>query len=143
MNRLGRGMAAVALVAAAAGLAYGALRHHVVATDRGVVVLTKRYLAFTDTFVDARAWASADFDAHSELKRALADQGYRDLLAEAKKRDLQAALDGVKDKAAAAAEEFADKVADTAETVAGKVSETVEPWLGGETGSPAPAGETP
>lgn len=132
------------------GLAYWAASHHVVRTDEGAIVLAKRFLTCADTYVDMRAWSSADFAAHPELRRALADQGHSDLLAEQKARERKASLDDVKDKATALAGEVAAKVSATAadvaaevsekaEAVAGKIAETVEPLLDDSSGSdPAP-----
>ncbi len=128
------------------GLAYWAASHHVVRTDEGTLVLAKRFLTYADTYVDVRAWSSADFAAHPELWRALVDQGYQDLLAKWKARERKASLDEVKDKAAALAGEVAAKVSATAadvaadvsekaEEVAGKIAETVEPLLDDPSGA--------
>jgi hypothetical protein len=92
-------------------LSYGAASRHVVKTDKGVVVLTKRFLTFTDTLVDVRRWTSADFDAHPELKRAMIAQGYRDMLMELRAGELEASLGDVADKAGALAEGVAAKIA--------------------------------
>ena len=99
-------------------LSYWSASHHVVKTDKGVVVLAKRFLTFEDTGVDVRRWTSADFDAHPELKRAMIDQGYRDMLMELRAGELEASLNDVADKAGA-----------LAEGVAAKIAETVDGWL--------------
>ena len=110
-----------------AGLAwatYWCAGHHVVRTDKGVIVLAKRYLAGADTFVDARAWSSADFDGHPDLKAALVAGGYEDLLADLQARERQASLDDLKNRAAGMARDVAGQVAATAEGVAEAVSQT-------------------
>jgi hypothetical protein len=87
-------------------------------------VVAKRYLAARDTFADVRAWASADFDKHPDLKSALVSGGYEDLLADLKARERQAALDDLKNRAAGMARDVAGQVAAKAEEVAGAVSQT-------------------
>ncbi len=104
--------------------AYWCAGHHVVRTDRGVLVVAKRYLAAGDTFADVRAWSSADFDGHPDLQAALVAGGYEDLLADLKARERQAALDDLKNRAAGMARDMADQVATKAEEVAGAVSQT-------------------
>ena len=117
-------VAAVVGLAVLAGLAYWGAAHHVVRTDKGVLVVAKRYLAAGDTFVDARTWSSADFDGHPDLKAALVSGGYEDLLADLKARERQAALDDLKNRAAGMARDVAGQVAAKAEEVAGAVSQT-------------------
>ena len=119
-------VAIVVVLAVLAGLSYWCASHHVVKTDPGVLVLSKRFLTGADTFVDVRKWSSADFDAHPELKRALAEGGYADLLAELKAQERLAALDDMKVKAAALAEDVAAKVSETAGEVADQVSAKAE-----------------
>ena len=116
-------VAGFALVAILGILSYWVASHHVVKTDQGVVVLAKRFLTGADTFVDVREWSSADFDAHPELKRALSDQGYRELLEDLKKSEIKASLDGMREKAAAVAGDLAAKVSETAGDLAAEVSE--------------------
>ncbi|MEW6078695.1 MAG: hypothetical protein AB1724_12835 [Thermodesulfobacteriota bacterium] len=99
--------------------AYWAADHHVVKTNKGVIVLVKRYLTYADTHVDVRKWSSADFDAHPELKRAMIEQGYRDMLAEIKEREIRAKMD-----------EMRGKVSDVADEFAAKVQKTIDIWLG-------------
>ena len=117
-------VAILVVLALLAGLTYWCASHHVVKTDQGVVVLAKRFLAGADSFVDVRSWSSADFDAHPELKRALAEGGYDDMLADLKARERQAALDDLKNRAAGMAKDMADQVATKAGEVAGAVSQT-------------------
>ena len=119
-----KSVAIVVVLALLAGLSYWCASHHVVKTDQGVVVLAKRFLAGADSFVDVRAWSSADFDAHPDLKAALVSGGYEDLLADLKARERQAALDDLKHRAAGMAKDMADQVATKAGEVAGAVSQT-------------------
>ena len=114
----------VVVLAVLAGVAYWCAGHHVVRTDKGAIVLEKRYLAAGDTFVDVRAWSSADFDGHPDLKAALVFGGYEDLLADLKARERQAAMDDLKNRAAGMAKDVADQVATKAGEVAGAVSQT-------------------
>lgn len=117
-------IASILVVAVLGGLTYWGASRHVVRTEEGVVVLSKRFLAFADTAVDVRRWTSDDFDAHPELKKALIDEGYGDMLERLRARERKAALEGMADKAEAAAGEFAGKVSDMAGDVAAEVSET-------------------
>ena len=121
MNKI---VAIVAALAVLAGLAYWFADHHVVRTDKGAILLAKRYLAAADTFVDVRAWSSADFDGHPDLKAALVSGGYEELLADLKARERQEALDDLKNRAAGMAKDMADQVATKAGEVAGAVSQT-------------------
>lgn len=125
-------------------LLYWSAQHHVVRTEKGVIVLVKRFLTYTDTFVDVRKWSSADFDAHPELKRAMIDQGYRDLLVEIKTRELKAKFTGLADKAAALAGEIASKLELTVDLWLGETPEfgkNAKPPVG--TNQPAPGAPLP
>jgi hypothetical protein len=82
----------VILVAAGVGLSWWAMGHHVIQTKKGTVVLAKRFLTFRDTYVDARAWSSRDFDRHPEVKEALKNGGYRELLFELRRDELDASI---------------------------------------------------
>ena len=117
-------VAAVLVLAVLAGAAGWCAGHHVVRTDQGVLVLAKRYLACGDSFVDVRAWSSADFDRRPELTRALVAGGYADVLADVKARERQAALDDLKGRAAGLAKDVAGQVAAKAGEVAATVSQT-------------------
>lgn len=120
---------ALLVVLAAAGLgAYWTARHHVVKTDKGVIVLGKRFLTYADTLVDVRRWSSADFDTHPELKRAMTDQGYRDMLVEIKTREVKDTLNEAVDKAVVLADE-----------IAAKIEKTVAVWLGEEPAASDPS----
>lgn len=121
MKRL---LAAAVVLTGLAWAAYWCAGHHVVRTDRGVLVVAKRYLAAADTFADVRIWSSADFDGHPDLKAALLSGGYADLLADVRARERQATLDDLKNRAAGMARDVAGQVAATAEEVAEAVSQT-------------------
>ena len=54
--------------------------HHVVKTDKGLVVVSKRFMSLGGTFADIRKWTWNDAVAHSELSKALVHAGYGDLL---------------------------------------------------------------
>ncbi len=94
MKRFLGGALVVVLLAGAvaAGWLY---RHHVIKTERGTVVLAKRFLTWSDTCVDARHWSSSDFDQHPEIKRVLVENGYRDLLTEVKMREIRQSFDAI------------------------------------------------
>ncbi len=124
-------IALLVVLGALAFAAYWPARHHVVHTGKGMVVLSKRFLTYADTFVDVRKWSSADFDAHPELKRAMIDQGYRDMLVELKTNEIEASFNEAMDKAAMLADE-----------IAAKIEKTVAVWIGEEPGAteaPAPS----
>lgn len=121
MKRL---IATAAILAVVVAAAFWCAGHHVVRTDKGVLVLAKRYLAAGGSFVDVRSWSSVEFDGHPELKAALVSGGYEDLLAELKARERQAALDDLKGRAAGLAKDVAGQVAAKAEGVAETVSQT-------------------
>ena len=121
---MNKAVSIVVVLAVLAGMAYWCAGHHVVRTDKGAILLAKRYLAAADTFVDVRAWSSADFDGHPDLKAALVSGGYEDLLADLKARERQAALDDLKNRAAGMAKDMADQVATKAGEMAGAVSQT-------------------
>ena len=121
---MNKAVSIVVVLAVLAGMAYWCAGHHVVRTDKGAILLAKRYLAAADTFVDVRAWSSADFDGHPDLKAALVSGGYGDLLSDLKARERQAALDDLKNRAAGMARDVAGQVATKAEEVAGAVSQT-------------------
>ena len=73
---------AVAAVVAAAVVG-GLSTRHFVRTDRGLVVVPKRFLALSGTCADVRGWTWDDAQAHPDLQRALLDAGYADVLPEA------------------------------------------------------------
>jgi hypothetical protein len=98
--------------------------HHVVRVEDGVLVLEKRVRTWGDSYADVRGWRPADYDARPELKRTLIEQGHRDLLWEARRREAKAALDDIAGRASAVAGEVAARVSGTAEIVAGKAAET-------------------
>jgi len=121
------------VLAVAAFAAYWPARHHVVKTDKGVVVLAKRFLTYTDTFVDVRNWSSADFDAHPDLKRALMDQGYRDVLADVKTKELKATFSNLVERAVMLADETAEKIAEAVAQWLGEAPGTNWPFLSSNT----------
>jgi hypothetical protein len=138
--------ALVLLVAVLGGLAYWGARHHVVKTEQGAIVLTKRFLTYADTAVDVRPWSFDEFAAHPELKKALIDQGYQDLLEQLKTRERKAAFDELAAKADAMAEtaamqisqaagDVAAEVSEAAGDAAAKASEMAKPWIGGNADS--------
>lgn len=55
-------------------------QHYVIHTDRGYIVIHKQYRSFSDSWVDARTWSTADFNQHPQLKAAMIQQGYGDYL---------------------------------------------------------------
>jgi hypothetical protein len=77
-------------------------------TKKGVMVINKRFVTLTDTFVDIQKWSSADFRSHSELSYAMYNQGYGDLEGEVDVQDLKGAMDAIP----------------------GKIEQTVKGWFG-------------
>ena len=100
---------AVVILITAWGFRWSA-KHYVLKTDSGVVVLSKRYVTFADSFKDVRPWSCADFDAHPEMKRALVEQGYRDMLVAVRERELDKELKRMAAEAARAAAELKESV---------------------------------
>lgn len=60
--------------------AYYAASHFVVTTERGRIVLPKRFLTFTDTCADIRGWTYEVSQQHPEVCLALRKAGFGDLL---------------------------------------------------------------
>ena len=54
--------------------------HHVVNTSQGLIVMNKRFLALQDSFANVRAWTYTDFSHHPQIKQALVQSGYADLV---------------------------------------------------------------
>lgn len=54
--------------------------HHLINTDQGLVVVSKRFVTLADTRVDIRGWSWEDAEAHAEVCKALIAGGYKDLL---------------------------------------------------------------
>ena len=74
------GVAAVFFLAAVAGSLVWLSGHHLVKTEKGLVVLTKRFVGLSGSCVDIRGWTWADAVAHPDVSRALIREGYSDLL---------------------------------------------------------------
>lgn len=85
----------VILVILAGGAAYWLASHHVVRGDDGVMVLKKRFLTFEDTRVDIRGWEIRDFDRHMNIRRALVAEGYGDLIANLKQKELKGSVNDI------------------------------------------------
>ena len=92
--------------------------HHILKTDNGLLILNKRFLTFHDTYVDIRSWDSAAFDSNPQLKRAMIEQGYKDILVDLKTQELKAAIKDIGKQA-----EF--KTEEITQTIQRKVNE----WL--------------
>ncbi len=54
--------------------------HHFVRTDKGWVVVNKRFVGILGTCADVRGWKWADVVAHPDLSQALIQAGYSDVL---------------------------------------------------------------
>jgi hypothetical protein len=54
--------------------------HHVVRTEKGTVIVAKRFVTLSATCVDLRAWQWQDVEAHPDLRDALVQAGYQVLL---------------------------------------------------------------
>lgn len=54
--------------------------HHFVRTDKGLVVVNKRFVGFSGTCADVRGWKWEDVVAHPDLSQALIQAGYSDVL---------------------------------------------------------------
>ncbi|MFZ4398079.1 MAG: hypothetical protein ACOYOU_20895 [Kiritimatiellia bacterium] len=54
--------------------------HHVVRTEKGTVIVPKRFVTLSGTFVNLRTWQWKDVDRHPDMRDALVQAGYKDLL---------------------------------------------------------------
>jgi hypothetical protein len=69
------------LLAALAGAGvYYAAAHYVVTSERGRVILPKRFLTFEDTCTDIRGWTYETSQKHQEVCLAIQKAGFGDLL---------------------------------------------------------------
>ena len=107
------------IVVVLAACAFWAMGHYVIQTKMGTVVLVKRYLTFQDTYVDTRTWSSRDFDRHPQVKTALKNGGYRELLFELRRDELNASLNDLAKQAQA-------QVQDMTATLLEKANEWLE-----------------
>ena len=74
------GVAAVLLAGAAAVSLAWLSGHHLVKTQKGLVVVPKRFVGLSGTCADIRAWTWNDAVANADLSRALIRAGYGELL---------------------------------------------------------------
>ena len=76
------------LLVAGAVITGWAATHHVVQTSRGTVIVAKRYVTLDASWVDARSWKSADYEAHGVVREALVAGGYGGMLFELRREEL-------------------------------------------------------
>ncbi len=62
------------------GVCYFAVSYHVVTSDSGKLVIRKKGIRFSETFVDIRGWEPRDLDEHQALVDALIAAGRRDII---------------------------------------------------------------
>ena len=74
---------------AAAICLYWLADHYVIKMPGDTAIIHKRKVTLRNTFIDARDWDSRDMDAHPDVKRALLASGYRDYLADLRRRDIE------------------------------------------------------
>ena len=65
-----------------------AATHHVVRTSKGTVIVAKRYVTLDASWVDARTWRSADYEAHGVVREALVAGGYGGMLFDLRREEL-------------------------------------------------------
>ncbi len=70
----------VIVLAVGAFLAYYAMGHHIVKTDKGYITMPKKEMSISNTFADIRNWERGDFEAHPEITKALLENGHEDLV---------------------------------------------------------------
>ena len=75
-----KAMCAVFLIALGAGLAYYALSHHLIKTDKGYLSVAKVRMTAKKTYVDIRAWKRTDFEENPAVTAALLEHGHEDLV---------------------------------------------------------------
>ena len=88
MNRKTRWSIGVAAVAVLLGGLW-VMKHHVVRTPGGTIVMEKRFVTLRDSLVDARPWTSADYREHAALRQALIRAGYADVILDAQRREVK------------------------------------------------------
>ena len=74
------GVAAMLFIVVVAASLVWLSGHHLVRTDKGLVVVPKRFVCLSGTRVDIRGWTWDDAVAHHDVSRALINAGYTDLL---------------------------------------------------------------
>jgi len=79
-----------------AGVMYYALSHHIVKTHKGTIVVPKRSLDVSDTYVNVTEWTAKDFAGRPVLTRALIENGHQDVVVGAA---ADSALEWIKEKA--------------------------------------------
>lgn len=94
-----RTLIAILVLIALCMCAYWAASHYVVRTDEGVVVLRKRFLTFSDFYVDTRDWGFAEYRENPRLREAFAEQGYGDLLRDTAADEIEAGVDEALERA--------------------------------------------
>lgn len=94
--------------------------HHLVQTEKGLVVVSKRYISLKNTKVDIRNWKWDDAKAHPELCEALLAAGYEDLLPEPPPEPT------LKEKALARLKEWKEKTVEYSTNTWSKVKTSVE-----------------
>jgi len=74
------GVGSVLLVTLITGSMLWLAGHHLVKTDKGLVVVPKRFVTLHQTRVDIRGWTWDDAVANQDVSLALVKAGYSDLL---------------------------------------------------------------
>ncbi|MFH0909534.1 MAG: hypothetical protein V1929_12310 [bacterium] len=67
--------------------------HHIIQTPKGVVVVSKRFLAWKDSYIDIRSWSYAEFEAKPDIEKVLVVNGYSDLVYDIQLNELRTAID--------------------------------------------------
>ena len=114
--------------------AYWWSSHYIVRTEPGVIILQKRYLSLDETYFDVRDWNSDMFDSHAELKEAMEQQGYGDVIEAVRREELKAAV-----------EEKAEALKTEAEALREAIRRKLDDWLAAPDGreqESAPPGQS-
>jgi hypothetical protein len=80
------GLAALAAVLVTSAWLCG---HHVIRTDRGMIVTGKRFVGLGGTFCDIRGWSAKEFRDRPDVTQALRADGYGDLVVDTRLRTVR------------------------------------------------------
>ncbi|MFH0953597.1 MAG: hypothetical protein V1873_04640 [Verrucomicrobiota bacterium] len=122
----------VIVLLAVAGLAWFVATHHLILTEKGAVLVGKRFLTYEETYADTRSWSITDFDEHPNVRDALIRNGYGDIISELRREELDRSVKQLAADAEAQVQELMQAV-----------MRRITDWLGemeknmSRTGSPA------
>ena len=81
MKKIGIPFTLAAIILGAV-FAYWSATHYLIHTQNGLLIVPKRYITWSNTFLDIREWQKQDFNQHPPLRKAREENGYGSLLKE-------------------------------------------------------------